>query len=334
MHEQVVQNLAVAQSIQTTEVIPSLWAIILLAAITFGVGMIAYVFLQARSDSQPPSAKALATGVAWVLLGMGVVMFAIWQAKPHFESRQVESRTEAIAQTQIGEDPASPDRLNPIVELGPDATVSVTRIEDSSDDSRDDLESDNADAAEDEVELSTPTVPLPKWITEPVGYGNDIERVTVSSQRFATIGEADEDALLVAAAVVTDYVRKRGAYTDGTSVPEEEVAEYAVLRRFVETFDHDFGPVTGEMHRVHLQVGLSSEMFDNIAQPWQEKVSGRRLTALGCLLALLTLILGATTLYLRLDAATQGAYRHRLKFAALSLVGAGGIVTGVILRKI
>ena len=64
---------------------------------------------------------------------------------------------------------------------------------------------------------------------------------------------------------------------------------------------------------------------------WREQIVERRLWTLGSLLGVFTLILGATATYLRLDAATSGAYRLRLKLATVALIVAGGMGVAMML---
>jgi hypothetical protein len=172
----------------------------------------------------------------------------------------------------------------------------------------------------------------PEWAGKDPAPGTDGVLVAISSQRFATIGEAEEQVT----ALAVDYVRKfyhdeyplRGDWT----VPVSVIEQNGVNTIVGEMFDKDFGNgVTGMMYRAHLRLDMNSALRKALHASWNEQIVSHRLTELGGALGLATFILATFAGYFRLDDWTGGKYRRRLRLAAASLFAAGGLVTSVCL---
>lgn len=177
--------------------------------------------------------------------------------------------------------------------------------------------------------------PVPAWTRELRTVSHDQTRVVLTSRQYSTREEAMREALLAAAELVQqDFEKSHPAngVTGEWRVSLDDVRRHAVLRMFDETKETDFGSFTAPMHRVHMQVELSPDVQAKLYPSWREHVVTHRLWVLGTLVGLLTLMLGASSAYFRLDALTNGLYRRRLKLAAVSLIVAGGLFTGLLLR--
>ncbi|MGE5194668.1 MAG: hypothetical protein ACM3U2_19420, partial [Deltaproteobacteria bacterium] len=116
--------------------------------------------------------------------------------------------------------------------------------------------------------------------------------VALSSQRFATIGEAEEQVT----AQAVDYLRKfyrdeyplRGDWT----VPVAVIEQNALNSVVGEMFDKDFGNgVTQKMYRAHLRLDVNSALRQAVHASWHDQIVARRLTELGGILGLATLML-------------------------------------------
>ncbi len=178
---------------------------------------------------------------------------------------------------------------------------------------------------------SKPKLELPNWINASRVEDGDATLLVLSSRQFATIDEAKAEVLLAAKNVVTADFHKYEPAGAEWRVPIEMVQAHAVRQEYIEKQDRDFGRFTAPMYRVHLQLRLSPRLHDKFREPWQAYVVERRLWGLGSVFGLLTLLTATMTSYLRLDALTAGAYRRRLKLAAVSLIAAGGLVVWKIL---
>ena len=196
-----------------------------------------------------------------------------------------------------------------------------------------------------ELETSVPARPLagvlrvrgtasapPEWAgKEPVPSGDGV-LVSLSSQRFATIGEAEENAT----ALAVDYLKKfyrdeyplRGEWT----VPVTVIEQSGLNSLVGEVFDKDFGNgVTGKMYRAHLRLDVGPKLREAVHASWHDQVVAQRLTEIGGVFGLATLMLATFAGYFRLDSLTAGQYRRRLKLAAASLIAAGSLVAWQVL---
>jgi hypothetical protein len=167
---------------------------------------------------------------------------------------------------------------------------------------------------------------LPVWVQAPeADTGGPLRRV-VSSQRFATVDEAWQDALTQASQVITDHLFRDDPIHSAWTVPKDWIRAFAVREHFEETVQQNLGPVSASMYRVHLLLDLSGATGEKLAQLKKDALVTERLWLLGGGTGLLTLLFSTIAGYLRLDAATHGAYRGRLKLAAASILGAAGAV--------
>lgn len=120
------------------------------------------------------------------------------------------------------------------------------------------------------------------------------------------------------------------------TVPMEVVLRHAVKDTYVEQRERTVTVTRKEgaeekhpypVYRVHWKVEISPEVRATVGG----SVVKQRAWVFGGLLAMLTLILGATAVYLRLDAHSQGRYRFRLKAATVALIVAGGLAITALL---
>jgi hypothetical protein len=79
------------------------------------------------------------------------------------------------------------------------------------------------------------------------------------------------------------------------------------------------------MHKAHWQVARTPEVARFFFDKWRPLAVQQRLIWAGAAVGLLTLIFGALGAYYRLNAATAGRYRGRLRFATGAVCIAGGL---------
>jgi len=104
-----------------------------------------------------------------------------------------------------------------------------------------------------------------------------------------------------------------------------------VVERYIKEFPLSEGdPVLNEMFIAHLRLNLGDPLRDAVYAQSRAQTVNQRLQVLGGGLALVTLLLGTVSTYLRLDDATGGKYRTRLKFAAAAVLAAAGMTAMVI----
>jgi hypothetical protein len=176
----------------------------------------------------------------------------------------------------------------------------------------------------------------PEWTKGPQ-TANGRELVCLSSQRFATLAEAEQQITSEALWRVKERYKNRevteltGVFPNspGWEPPLEIIDQFAVVNMVGEVKDKDFGNgITGKIYRAHLKLDFSPNLRDELEASWRGYTAQQRLIGLGSALGLVTLVLGAVAGYFRLDDATGGAYRWRLKLAAAALIVAGGLIAG------
>lgn len=168
----------------------------------------------------------------------------------------------------------------------------------------------------------------PKW-TETPTFISGRELISLSSGRFATIAEAEEQVASQALARARQHFS--GMDTIDWHADQVRVAELidqnAVKDCVGEVIpNYDFGNgIKATMYRVHARIDLNAQLADALQNFARDKTVDRRLMSLGGLLGLVTLMLGTAASYFRLDDATNGAYRKRLKLAAVALIAAASL---------
>jgi hypothetical protein len=169
----------------------------------------------------------------------------------------------------------------------------------------------------------------------PDAQSHDPHQFCLSSERFATLAEAEahvtelamarvRDLCAVEFPVIHDWLPRQPASNPRFLI--DLMNQYGVKELVGEVMDWDFkNGTTGKMYRAHLRFDFSPGLRDALERRWQAETAERRLILLGSLLGLVTLMLGTAAGYFRLDDATGGAYRGRLKLAALAVIAAGSV---------
>lgn len=166
----------------------------------------------------------------------------------------------------------------------------------------------------------------PAWATTGPIPSDQGVLVSISSQRFATLAEAEQQVTQLALGYVKDFYRKEYPLSGDWNVPVAAIEQHAVNALVGEEFDQDFGNgITGKMYRAHLRLDLNARLRQTLHASWHDQIVMQRLTRLGTGLGMVTVLLAAAAGYFRLNDMTQGQYRGRLKLAAAALVGAAGL---------
>lgn len=167
----------------------------------------------------------------------------------------------------------------------------------------------------------------PQWVTEPAVPARDGSRIVVSSQRFATLDEAEAQLTGMVMETVRRHFHAEFPPYQGTwEIPVSLVEAHAVKQVAGEVMDKDFGSgITGKMYRVHAELELSPGLRQAVYGTWRGQIVNHRLIILGSLLGLITLMLATAAGYFKLDDLSFGIYRGRLKLAAAALITAGSL---------
>jgi hypothetical protein len=85
------------------------------------------------------------------------------------------------------------------------------------------------------------------------------------------------------------------------------------------------------VQRAYYQIEISPEVYNNFRAEWTAGAVNERLKGLGAFGGFLTLLFATLAGYLRLDDRTKGAYRGRLRVAAVSLIIAAGVAAATVI---
>lgn len=96
--------------------------------------------------------------------------------------------------------------------------------------------------------------------------------------------------------------------------------DYIVENLIVETWPEPVHASTGDFVKLHVLLEFDRETNRLIEQRWAQHVAGERLWMAGGLLAFGLLWLASAFAYLRIDLATEGRYRRRLRFVAAAAI--------------
>ncbi|MBI3865854.1 MAG: hypothetical protein HY290_28605 [Planctomycetia bacterium] len=166
----------------------------------------------------------------------------------------------------------------------------------------------------------------PEWAKSGALPGDSGVLVPLSSQRFATLTEAEEQVTQLATGYIRNFYRDEYPLEGDWSVPVNLIEKHAVKALVGEELEKDFGNgIKGKMYRAHLQLDLNSKLRQGLHESWRDQIVKHRLTMLGTGLGMVTVMLAASAGYFRLNEMTHGQYRGRLKLAAVALIGAAGL---------
>lgn len=164
---------------------------------------------------------------------------------------------------------------------------------------------------------------LPPWVSSST---IDADARVYTSGLWATTEEADQELARMLSPALSEYFWAQHPQAAGWTPSEVLcIQSGAVAQRCYESVPMHFGDHAETMHRAYWQVQHTPEaarfLFDN----WRPLAVRQRLVWLGGGILLLTLLCGAASAYFRVDAATGGRYRGRLRFAVGAVCVAGGV---------
>ena len=161
---------------------------------------------------------------------------------------------------------------------------------------------------------------VPEWTRHPVRVDGGRKLIVVSSGRFASKEEAELHGIQQAAATaVKEYLSldPRGV---GAVQPQhaDVVTHTAIKQRFLEIAQHDFGKFQAPMYQLWLQVELTPELGERMAEPWRKAAVDARLRMLTGWSLWGTAAAALAAFALRLDSAWNG--RRRAVVAGTAIV--------------
>jgi len=163
---------------------------------------------------------------------------------------------------------------------------------------------------------------LPEWTRHSVQVDGSRKQIVVSSGFFASQEEAELHGLQQAAATAVKECSSLDPRGTGAVQPRhsEMVKESAIKMRFLETIpEWDFGKFKAPMYQLWLQVELTPEFGERLAEPWRQAAVETRLRTLTGWSVWGTAIAALAAFSLRLDAAWNGRRRRVVAGTAILL---------------
>ncbi len=186
-----------------------------------------------------------------------------------------------------------------------------------------------------DVDRAATSGDLPDWVSTPQQDDGQTRVVVVRSHFSPAVDASDTDRAISLAQneVYNEAAQQIRAYF-GESYPvqnnwpiPDEIVRRAIGKVHLLEKDVDGG---GKVYRRFAQVNLNPGIRQKLLPQWQKATTQNRLWTLCAGMGLLTLLLGTTASYLRLDRMTDGAYRGRLKLASFSVITAVALVAVLI----
>lgn len=279
------------------------------------------------------AAVLLAIGLV-VALGAGMLYVRTQQVAVH--QRDLEIRAMETARAD------EIRRLATTIEWSADETNPAEVLDDrgvASDESADpaDADSEQASANEASVEyvvyaagdqVGRSVAERPDWAAETErmdGIEWNHTRV-LASQPWATIDEAEAELARRTTQELAAYLRHTTPEASSFTIPLSLVEDTGIVaRRCLVTESMQIGEFSEPIHRVYWELEYDPEVSHVLTASWREQVVERRLIWLGGGVGALTVLLGSLGVYSRLNEATGGRYRGRLRVAAGAVCLAVGL---------
>lgn len=173
-----------------------------------------------------------------------------------------------------------------------------------------------------ELESAKGDAQLPEWTRQPMRIDGGRKLIVVRSGRFASEEEAVLHGFQEAAVIAVKEYSWLDPRGKGAVQPQHTdiVKEAAIEERFMEKIaKYDFGKFKAPMHQLWLQVKLTPELGERLAEPWRQAAVDARLRTLTGWSVWGTAAAALAAFALRLDAAWNGRRRAIVAGTAIAL---------------
>ncbi|HUT93843.1 MAG TPA: hypothetical protein VMY37_30550 [Thermoguttaceae bacterium] len=187
---------------------------------------------------------------------------------------------------------------------------------------------------------SAPAGDLPDWVGAAPHKVGGIYQMAIEVGPFSTRAECDQEASKELRAAIDEYVATYlGPQARGqVRLPIDYVRSEVVTEEGWEELEVRITPEGQipeklvKMPRLHLLLKFPHKVNLRLKEEWGKVVVHERLYGVGALGVLVFVLLGAVWSYLRIDLATGGAYRGRLRLVAATLVLIAIVVGWMLVR--
>ena len=152
--------------------------------------------------------------------------------------------------------------------------------------------------------VSDPALGRPGWIDDGETQIDDVTKIVLSSGLWSTEQEASRELLPRAASIVRlDFSERHQSPFDRPSqrfLSDEQLARIAVKRQYLEPVTKKTGSMELPMCRLWQQIEISPTVRTEIYPVWKSAVLGNRVVIIGTVLAMMTLMANAASLFVKL----------------------------------
>ncbi|MHC4399138.1 MAG: hypothetical protein ACYTG0_05595 [Planctomycetota bacterium] len=301
-------------------------ALLLLVALVV-LGVVAAIAWMASRQKM----RFLVKGVVALLIVAAVVAvgwYGTMVPMSVYRQHQARQREADQAATQAETPPTVGSALlNPAIELPSPAEDSATETE-SEDDPTETVPKPTAEAPVAAAAGPTPPEDRPDWVDAPPGKTDGVYRMAVAVGPYVDEPDLDKGPLPDEIGKAVDkyiamYQPEAHRLVD---LPDSDVRKSIMRGRWAESREFVISPegqVPEEhetMTEVHVLLEFDREANALIEDEWENVVVARRITAAGAVSAGVLLLLTGVWGYLKIDVATKGAYRGRLRLAAFGVI--------------
>lgn len=166
-------------------------------------------------------------------------------------------------------------------------------------------------------EVKGPAEKRPDWVESPPQLVDGVYCMSVTVGPYKTRRECDQKLPEELDRAVAEYVEEEIGPGAAALVhlPRSFIEEHLVKAEWEEKF-RSATPEIGVMLRVHKQLKFDHQAAQRVKEVWDQVAVDRRVRHLATGLGMVLLLLAVSYSYLKLDLATGGNYRGRLRLAA------------------
>jgi len=172
----------------------------------------------------------------------------------------------------------------------------------------------------------------PSWVDAPAGLVNGVYQTVVTVGPYKTADECEQNLDQKLQEAVEEYAARRLGPEAASRIrlPPEYVRRRLIKHQWAETFLSPT-PSIGSMVQLHVLLTFDREFTEQLDLAWKRVLVAERVRWAGIGLAGILALLAVAYGYLKVDLATRGMYRWRLRLAAAVMIL--GVVAGLLAAR-
>ena len=328
-HESIVWNDSGAAVAPSTVSWAKLILLLVLAMLIFG-GLAAAIAMLAFPKTRTVGILLLSVGALVVVVGFFAVGFIsitpvpVARSPVRIETNQHDIQAEPNIPVESGEKvevKSTKPAAKPPAEKGKTPSRAAVKAAIAVEKKADATKPDVTKPAEAPAAPLPPAKKRPAWVDEPAHMLGDTYQTTIVVGPYATPQECDDELPGELHKALHRYIETyvgRPAAAQPVTLPDDFLRDEVVKSKWEEVVPSSVGP----MKQLYVLLQFDRKVKSRIMDECQRSVIAGRLWMAGSGLAVILWLLAVMYGYLRIDLKTGGAYRGRLRFAAvLAILG-------------